>query len=42
MKSIVIDDCYIESGSAIAARAVLLEVTRVEFRSNRVGLSSKM
>ncbi|NQZ35954.1 MAG: hypothetical protein HRT58_09830 [Crocinitomicaceae bacterium] len=41
MRSIVMDNCYIESGSLIAAGAVLLEGTRVEAGSIWVGVPSK-
>tara|TARA_B110000285_G_scaffold232944_1_gene305359 strand:+ start:832 stop:1050 length:219 start_codon:yes stop_codon:yes gene_type:complete len=41
MGSIVMDNCYIESGSIIAAGAVLLEGTRVEAESIWVGVPAK-
>ena len=41
MGSIVMDNCYIESGSIIAAGAVLLEGTRVEAGSIWVGVPTK-
>ena len=41
MGSIVMDNCYIESGSIIAAGAVLLEGTRVEAGSIWAGVPAK-
>ena len=41
MGSIVMDNCYIESGSIIAAGAVLLEGTRVEAGSVYAGVPAK-
>ena len=41
MGSIVMDGCYIESGSIIAAGAVLLEGTRVEGGSVYAGVPAK-